>query len=289
MTIVKPLDFEVLENEAKKSELPLWSKELSYKTNEKVQFKGFVWVSASDEDTHEEPNVYFEKWVKIAAINENAFFDDELNTQTKCDEEWSIKLKINGVFDTLAFLNLNVSKIKIKTLEGKLIYEKSMYYKKSRTWWEYFFGKLKINKEDFVFLPYPINTEILISFKPTSSGCDVGHILIGKKEFAGITIYPASSTYLNYSKTSTNEWGVTNVTLGKKAKYLEFIIAVEKKHFDYYDDLIASLYNTKVLFIGDESEHGFKKLTTFGILKDYSAPLEELDYLQYKLNIQGLI
>ncbi|EAJ5930959.1 hypothetical protein LVN59_001389, partial [Campylobacter jejuni] len=116
-----------------------------------------------------------------------------------------------------------------------------------------------------------------------------GHILIGKKEFAGVTIYPANSTYINYSKTSTNEWGVTNVVTGKKAKYLEFIVAVEKKDFDYYDDLIAGLYNTKALFIGDESELGFKKLTTFGILKDYSAPLEDQDYMQYKLNIQGLI
>ncbi|EAH4525562.1 hypothetical protein ACLMR8_001168 [Campylobacter jejuni] len=289
MTVVRPLEFEILENSAKKDETPLWNKEINYKNNEKVQFKGFVWVSASDEDTHEEPDVYFDKWVKFAPINENAFFDDELNTQTKCDKAWSVKLKVDGVFDTLAFLNLDVSKIKIETLDGKIIYEKSMYYKKSRTWWEYFFSKFKVNKEDFVFLPYPINSEILISFEPAKIGCNVGHILIGKKEFAGVTIYPANSTYINYSKTSTNEWGVTNVVTGKKAKYLEFIVAVEKKDFDYYDDLIAGLYNTKALFIGDESELGFKKLTTFGILKDYSAPLEDQDYMQYKLNIQGLI
>ncbi|WP_411663948.1 hypothetical protein, partial [Campylobacter coli] len=112
MTIIKPLEFEVLQNLAKKDETPLWDKEVSYKNNEKVQFKGFVWVSASDEDTHEEPDVYFDKWVKFAPINENAFFDDELNTQTKCDKAWSVKLKVDGVFDTLAFLNLDVSKIK---------------------------------------------------------------------------------------------------------------------------------------------------------------------------------
>ncbi|WP_175582813.1 hypothetical protein [Escherichia coli] len=57
--------------------------------------------------------------------------------------------------------------------------------------------------------------------------------------------------------------GSNNVVTGKKAKYLEFIVAVEKKDFDYYDDLIAGLYNTKALFIGDESELGFKKLTYF--------------------------
>ncbi|EOH1348659.1 hypothetical protein ACLRWZ_000855 [Campylobacter jejuni] len=42
MTIIKPLEFEVLQNLAKKDETPLWDKEVSYKNNEKVQFKGFV-------------------------------------------------------------------------------------------------------------------------------------------------------------------------------------------------------------------------------------------------------
>ncbi len=32
-----------------------------------------------------------------------------------------------------------------------------------------------------MFLPYPINSEILISFEPAKIGCNVGHILIGKK------------------------------------------------------------------------------------------------------------
>ncbi|MBK1999959.1 hypothetical protein JG678_00660 [Campylobacter sp. 2018MI35] len=289
MTIVKPLEFEVLQNLATKDETPLWDKEKTYKSDEKVQFKGFIWVSASDEDTHEEPDVYFDKWVKFAPINENAFFDDEVNTQTKCDKAWSIQLKIDGVYDTLAFLNIDMAKIKIIAENGKIIYEKNMYHKKSKTWWEFFFNKFKTNKDDFVFLPYAIRGDLTIEFYPNKKGANLGCLLIGKKEFAGITIYPASSTYLNYSKTSTNEWGITNVVSGKKAKYLEFVVAIQKKDFDYYDELISEIYNIKALFIGDESELGFKKLTTFGILKDYSAPLEVEDYVQYKLNIQGLI
>ncbi|HEG0602782.1 MULTISPECIES: hypothetical protein [Campylobacter] len=289
MTIVKPLEFKVLQNLATKDETPLWDKEKTYKIDEKVQFKGFIWVSASDEDTHEEPDVYFDKWVKFAPINENAFFDDEVNTQTKCDKAWSIQLKIDGVYDTLAFLNIDMAKIKIIAENGKIIYEKNMYHKKSKTWWEFFFSNFKTNKDDFVFLPYAIRGDLTIEFYPNKKGANLGCLLIGKKEFAGITIYPASSTYLNYSKTSTNEWGITNVVSGKKAKYLEFVVAVQKKDFDYYDELISEIYNVKALFIGDESELGFKKLTTFGILKDYSAPLEVEDYVQYKLNIQGLI
>ncbi|TEY00367.1 hypothetical protein [Campylobacter sp. US33a] len=289
MTIVKPFEFEVLENLAPKDETPLWNKETTYKSDEKVQFKGFIWVSASDEDTHEEPDVYFDKWVKFAPTNENAFLDDELSTQTIASSDWSIKIKCDESFDCIAFLNLFMSKITIETKDGKIISEKSMIYRKSRTWWEYFFGKFKINKDDIIFLPFAIRGEITINFKAMGDVANLGHLLIGKKEFVGITVYPASSTYLNYSKTSTNEWGVTNVVAGKKAKYLEFVVAIEKKDFDYYDDLISQIYNTKALFIGDENENGFKKLTTFGILKDYSAPLEIDDYLQYKLNIQGLI
>ncbi|XTO85473.1 hypothetical protein K4E85_06720 [Campylobacter coli] len=60
-------------------------------------------------------------------------------------------MKVDGVFDTLAFLNLDVSKIKIETLDGKIIYEKSMYYKKSRTWWEYFLANLKSIKKILCF------------------------------------------------------------------------------------------------------------------------------------------
>ena len=289
MTIVKPLEFEILKNTARKDETPLWDENNTYKLNDLVQFEGFVYKSATNDDTHEKPNLYTEKWVKFKSINENAFFDDELGTQTLNNEKWELLLRINGAFDTIAFLNMQMLKIKITAKDGKVIYEKDLSYRKSRTWWEYFFGKFKINKDDFVFLDESMNGNLLIEFYPSSLGANLGHLLIGKKEFAGISVYPASSTYLNYSKTSTNEWGITSVFGGKKAKYLEFVVAVEKKNFDYYDELIASLYDTKALFIGDESEQGFKKLTTFGILKDYSAPLEEQEFLQYKLNIQGLI
>lgn len=39
MTIIKPLEFEVLQNLAKKDETPLWDKEVSYKIMKKCNLK----------------------------------------------------------------------------------------------------------------------------------------------------------------------------------------------------------------------------------------------------------
>ncbi|EDP6814206.1 hypothetical protein KJQ81_06995 [Campylobacter lari] len=289
MIIVRPLEFIIEQNTISKDNTAIWNKDKTYKINDDVSFKGYIYKSASDEDKHEEPDVYFDKWVKMRPTNENACFDDEVNTQSKDNKTWSVIIDVKESFDALAVLNANLSKIKIQTLDKRVIYEKSLFYRKSRTWWEYFFGRFKINKDDFIFFKYPINSKIKITFYALNDIANVGHILLGKKEKLGITIHPANLTYLNYSKTNTNEWGHTTVVDGKKAKFLEFIVALEKAHFDYYDDLIESIYNKKTLFIADESENGFKKLTTFGILKDYSAPIEDYDFLQIKLNIQGLI
>ena len=41
MTIVKPLEFEILKNTARKDETPLWDENNTYKLNDLVQFEGF--------------------------------------------------------------------------------------------------------------------------------------------------------------------------------------------------------------------------------------------------------
>lgn len=289
MLSVKPINFKVLENTITKDETPLWDKEKSYKKDEKVQFNGRIYVSASDEDTHAEPVSYFEKWVDFGASNENAFYDEKIGTQSKDNKTWQITIETNESFDTLAFLNLDIARLVILAHDDTLIYEKELIERKSTNWWEFFFSPFKFIRDEFVFLTYTARGRIKIIFESRGGICNVGHILLGKKTFLGITLYPSNFTYLNYSKTSTNEWGETQIIEGAKARYIEYIVAIERDEFDYYDELIASLYNTPALFIGDERDKGFKRLSTYGILKDYSAPLEEMDKIQYKLNVQGLI
>ena len=289
MQVVKPLNFEVLENDFKKEDLPFFDENKTYLIDEVVQFEGNIYQNASEEVDNLAPNLSLKKWVKMKPCNENAFFDDKVHSISKNDKKTKIKIKLNENFNTLAFLNLKASFIKIEDEKGALIFEKSLLSKKSFSWWEYFFKPFRVEKDEFIFLPYLMQGVFTITLEKVDEVVELGFLLVGKREFLGVSVYPANFSYLNYSKTKTDEWGNTSFSKGRKARYAEFLVSIDKSSFDYFDEKISELYNEAALFIGDERQKGFKRLSIYGLLKDYSAPLDEYDTISYKLNIQGLI
>lgn len=288
MTIVKPVDFKILENTFDKDKAPIWSKEQEYiEYGFKVQHENIIYQNATEEDKHLEPNKYTSKWVMVGSINELAFDDNYLYTQSISSGEVVLKIFVSSAIDSLCFLNLSATAIKIEC--GNFLHEQKLYTKEQTTnWWDYFFKDFAFKNDVFLMDNFLIG-EIKITIYPNEEGVKLGKLIVGLKQYAGETLYSPSISVVDYSKKVVDEWGNTTMKEGFKAKYMDTTCVLYNTDTNEINKLFTQIHGKACLFIADERKNGFEALTIYGAIENYKLTIPNFTKSEYTLSVKGLI
>lgn len=294
MTVIYPLDYEVKQNDFPKDKTPLYDKSKMYlNVGDVVQYAGHLYKNAADTDNNVAPNANPKKWVDMGVINEYAFTDAYVNSQSVGEGNITLKITPPGDFDYIALLNMLCERCEIYNAEGELIFTHVGMVKRVRTWWEYYYKPFEGVPDMTCSLDTPMSGELTIKLYSESAATytKLGMLVVGLGEFLGTTLSQGNIGALNYSKKITNEWGDTQIIDGRKTKYFELTGIFPRLDNNYYEPLFRKYLTKPCVFVGDEGKdaNAMNVLNVYGLLKDYEIELSQFDNFSWQMSIEGLV
>ncbi|RSV41540.1 hypothetical protein CA234_09745 [Sphingomonas sp. ABOLE] len=232
-------------------------------------------------------------WVDIGPTNRWAMLDEAVGTQSIGTGSIDITLA-PGRANSLAVLDTTADTVRvIVTVDGTTLFDETHSTNASggviADWYTYFSAETgRVSSLVINNLPSYANAHVrvIITGNNPSGPVAVGTLLVGKVVDLGITETGPSIGITDFSRKSTDDFGVTTVVERGWAKKMTIRSLIETRAVDGIQRTVAGLRARPALWIGED---GFDSLTVYGFFKDFSEDLA-LETISYcSLTIEGLI
>lgn len=235
------------------------------------------------------------KWADGGAGNRHACLDAYSGTQTQqLDGPLVIELLPGAVTTTLAIFNLSGHSVRVQMINtlGDVIYDetKSLIYRRTSSWSEYFFAGFAERLTQLVFegLPFAVSAKLRITV--TGQGAlGVGRIVGGRMQSLGCLGYDCSPFLSDYSQKKWDpdfgdyEWQVRDFARG-----LRGTIEVKKPRLNrVWTTLIASR-SMPTLFVGSIDPDYSETLVMLGVMTDMPLSIPYPTHSLLNFTIEGL-
>jgi hypothetical protein len=237
-------------------------------------------------------------WLPISPINEWAMFDREINTKSRADSSISTTLHPgpvnslglfglegtelqvlvrNGVGGPIVYGNSELSGPKIINLDGTLIAD----------WYQYYYEPyVSLDGITLTDLPPYINANLTITVTGHSSVA-IGLVDVGNFYDLGGTEYSPSLTLVDYSKKSTDEFGVTTFVKRSFAKRLQARSMFSNVQLSVVAAILADLRAKPCSWSVSDSDD-FNALNIFGWFEDMDIDVAYANHSYCTISVQGL-
>ena len=232
-------------------------------------------------------------WFKEGSTNYARAFDEL--TSSKCTNASQINYKFS-VSDVDLFMLDGVSADTVRIVvtdeaTNTVIFDNTddLTSREVYDWSDWIYAPIDRASSYFKLLPMAYNSTIEVWINGVGT-VDVGHIAYGRSRGFGLTLAsPKPVTSMRGVTTkSRDKWG--NIITRKKARYKRMTINVTIKStsVDMIQNRLESIVDMPCIFVGDESEGGYKSLLIYGELKDHDMPIG-ITKTQYQLDVEGYI
>lgn len=283
----------------------IWSSATAYVVDDEVTFNDKTYIAIAD-NTNAQPDLnLFDGtsgyWLETGVVNKLKMIDDKVNTQTVAtnttidgaDTIYDIDFEFNsnGIISAIAFFNVDAESINIKQYDANtdtLVYENTISLADSgdiTSWEDYFFEDFSF-KTDVVENLYLYNSKIQVNIQKKNAPAKVGVIACGMAKDLGLTLYSPTVNILDFSKKDTDDWGNTYLKQGNFKKYNSLDVLMNSNSVGRVFRLLESLRGKRAVYIGNK---GYEPLMIYGFFKDFSIIVENQDYSNCSLEIEGLI
>lgn len=280
---------------------PAWSSAATYSVGAKVQVGTRIYQSLQASNLNKTPadTANASWWADIGPTNRWAMFDSEINTQTVVTDavtsSASLVVSITpGLVNSIALLELSANTVKVEVFESSTstdaVYSKliALDYTDIQDWYAYFFEPTSkmtlIHLED---LP-PYSSGVIKVTVSGGSEVRCGALVVGNVVDLGDTRYGASIGINDFSKKSTNDFGVTTLVKRAYSNRANFSFVVKTRYLDRVKRTLADLRATNCLWVGIAS-NDYTITVIFGFYKEFSLDLATRDLNYCSLSIEGMI
>ncbi|KQS50973.1 phage head spike fiber domain-containing protein [Sphingomonas sp. Leaf198] len=216
-------------------------------------------------------------WLDIAPTNRWALFDGAIGSLAKANGQISVTLRPDIPVDSLAVLELTAASVRVQiTANGASVYDQTQ-------------STNGIDPASLIFLglPNPANASITVTITgdTLSSLVTAGALVIGNMVDLGLTEAGASIGITDFSKRSTDDFGVTTVVERGWAKRMTAKTKVDTAAVDAIQLRVASIRAVPAVWIGED---GYNSLIVYGFFKEFSVDLA-LETISYcSLTVEGM-
>ena len=291
----------VSETDAEDGEV--WSATKTYAKDDKVRYEHNIYLSLAASNKNNKPSENWSgenaKWGKYGATTPYKMLDDYVETQTEAPA--GQKLTFTVPFNratAFALLNLEGAAARVvitDTDENEVLFDEEFSLLNDishLSLFEYYFEPL-VYTDVFIRtdLPMPLNGTMRVELDPgdESMVAKVGHVVVGRDRYIGMTKYDAEVGITDYSRKIVDEFGKTTLIRRSFAKTASLPIYLHPDNSDGVTRVLQDIRSRPCVFEGDNRDEGYKALTVYGWLEDwrhvYAAPNE----IELNLDIQGLI
>jgi len=245
------------------------------------------------DNTNENPLNNQKYWIDIGTTNYYKAFDELASS--KCVNALQINYKFS-VSDVDLFMlegvraqsirivvtNEDTSVVLLDTTDG-------LTSREVFDWHDWTYAPTESVSSYFRLLPMAFNASIEIWIDSVGD-VEVGHIVFGRSRGFGLTLADPAPVTSRRSLTqkSRDEWG--NIITRRKARYKRMTIntLIDSSAVDMIENRLEEIVDTPCIFVGDESDGGYKSLLIYGELRDHDMPIGT-SKTQYQLDVEGYI
>lgn len=303
MTIIEPVNYEIISTNAIDESLSSWSNGLSVNKGTDYIYKSRKYRAAKSFTSTTPPDDDIDNFVDYGATNSKAFKDEYIHTQTSINGDLHITIRTQENVNSIAFLNCKCSAIEIPNVDlrsanGSIKSWWDYFYSKIgfstlirdlKGWWDYFYGGFRFKKDVFLKLPN-ISGEIKIILRAVDNKAALGLLIVGNTRYLGETLINPEISGISYAKKITDEWGNTFVRKGKTAKRASYMVVIQTARADEIANALHEAQQAGLaLFVGDSRQDGIDALTIYGIISEYSLNVTSNDLSELDLTLEGVI
>lgn len=253
-----------------------------------------VYESTADSNTGNNPSAPSAepKWAEVGPTNRWRPFDKSVSSQVKQANSITYRIKPGQAITSLGLLNVTgATSIRVRLIDPGFgtVYDKTTSMASVPVavgWWEWFFGERRRPTQALIQdLPSFPAADILIDVSGTSE-LAVGVILMGQRRTFALGVKSGARVGIqDYSRKERTEFGDVVIVERAFAKRAAFQMLLESREVDSFNDFMATVRATPVLWIGSGR---FESTTIYGFYKSFEIVLSYYDYADSELELEGL-
>jgi hypothetical protein len=229
-------------------------------------------------------------WKREGPTNRWAMFDGAVGTSTSASGSISVTLQ-PGIVQGIFLGDLQADSVTITmTQAGRTVYQRYLGPGNLRApvnnWYDYYYGTIR-SRRVLVFTDLPAYYDAAITVTLNSTGtASLGMLAVGSLYDVGDKLDKPGGGGIDYSKFTTDDYGVTTITPRKTVRTISFVVVVENTETDFVTDRLDSTHATPCVWIGSQK---FASLVVYGLCKSWKFVISGSSKTQYNLEIQGII
>jgi hypothetical protein len=302
MKVIKPItigDAQLISSSLSATSAPTWSASVSYAQDTFAQSGRLLYKSLQGSNLGHDPTLdsSADWWVDAGPTNRWAMFDSEINTQSIVsaavgqDVSMSVTLAPGSV-NSIAALELIGNSLNVEVRDGTsaLVYEKTISLDVAviNDWYAYFFEPdARLSLVSLQDLPPYLSAQIKVTLSGKTE-VRMGSLVVGNLYSIGDTRYGGNVGINDFSKKSTNDFGVTTLVKRAFSKRANFNVMVDSDNLDRVYRLLSELRSTNALWVGID-EARYTPTVIFGFYKEFSIDLALSKTNYCSISIEGMI
>lgn len=279
---------------------PAWSSGTTYAAGAKVMYQHRNYESLQASNTNHLPDeVASTWWLTLGPTNRWGMFDTIINTPTSLATSVGTPALTAtvapGVCNGVAVLDIvNAQSVTVSMTNGATtVYSETQSLDNTyiSDWYEFWFSPYDV-KSDVLFGPLPPypSAHITVTATPNVVGDTVaiGAALYGNTVEIGMPLAGARAGIVDYSRITTDDFGVSTLVQRSYAKKTNFDLIIENTQLRRVYSTLAALRATPAVWVGSDN-YQLSPLVVFGYYKDFSINVAYATHSTATLEITGMI
>lgn len=213
-------------------------------------------------------------WVDTGPDNPYAMLDQQVSTQSigaSGTEQFALRLPANA--DAVAVLNTTSTTVRAAVSNGY-----STFTSQTRT------GAI----EEAIFFGFVAGNTVSVQLTNAGLLANAGEVIMGTSSSAGETHFGVGVSMLDFSKKTTDEFGVTTFVPRGFSKRVSAPVSVDKADYNTTLSLLLSLRaKPAVWLLSDDTDWGGANV--YGFLRDLKTVIDYPTHSLYSIEIEGLL
>lgn len=271
-----------------------WSDATTYAVGDRCIVGHKVWESLQAGNLNHDPTTDASDppyWLEVSSTNRWRMFDQTVNSATTAADSIVVELQ-PGAINAVGLIELLGSTVTVELLDGStVVYSETKDIDQTPVadWYAYFFEPYQwATAVLFEDVPSYLTGTVRITISGTGT-VECGGVVVGQIYSVGDTLVGVTAGIVDYSRKSTNDFGVTSIVQRAYAKRASAKLILSNTDLARVHALLASVRATPCLWVGDDDTQTYAPLVIFGWYRDFQIDIAYRTTSYCNLEIEGMI
>lgn len=233
-------------------------------------------------------------WVFVSVSNRFKMFDTTVGVGTTNPNSIEVKLQPTGIATAVVLFNVQgaTANLTVVTTDGDEVYNKTIDiadFSGVVSYYDYFVSPVSVSGlTEVAFLDIPAYSGAIftLTINAGTGTASCGEMVFGPSNEIATTNFGTSVGIRDYSIKEVDEFGNIRIVQRAYSKRAEYDVTVETAQVGYFNNFLANIRTTPVVYIGDENR---PETIVYGYYRDFSVVLSGPSISECSLTVEGLI